>query len=78
MGDNRQRDCGTVGIDCCQGGQIRIVSSTLLSPSTKAVIADFTAKYPTTKHIVYDANSVAGLVKAESSFNKAVVPLIRF
>ena len=34
-----------------KGGQIRIVSSTILSPSTKAAIADFTRKYPTTKHV---------------------------
>lgn len=62
-----------------KGGQIRIVSSTILSPSTKAVIADFTAKYPTTQHITYDANSVAGLVKANGdSFGKAIVPSYDF
>src|SRR5688572_8529828 len=37
-----------------QGGQIRIISNTILSPSTKAVIAGFKAKYPTTQHIQYD------------------------
>ena len=31
------------------GGQIRIVSNTILSPSTKAVIEKFKAKYPTTQ-----------------------------
>ncbi len=62
-----------------KGGQIRLVSSTILSPSTKAVIADFTSKYPTTKHVMYDANSVAGLVKANNdSFGKAVVPSYDF
>lgn len=62
-----------------KGGQIRIVSSTILSPSTKAVIADFTAKYPTSKHIMYDANSVGGLVKANGdSFGKAVIPSYDF
>lgn len=62
-----------------KGGQIRIVSSTILSPSTKAVIADFTAKYPTSKHIMYDANSVGGLVKANGdSFGKSVVPSYDF
>src|SRR6186713_2331896 len=30
-----------------KGGQIRIVSNTVLSPSTKATIAKFIAKYPT-------------------------------
>ncbi len=57
------------------GGDIRIVSSTILSPSTKAVIADFTAKYPTTTHVVYDTNSAAALVEANrQSFGKAVLP----
>jgi MoCo/4Fe-4S cofactor protein with predicted Tat translocation signal len=62
-----------------KGGAIRIVSPTILSPSTKAVIADFTAKYPTTKHIVYDANSSAAIVKGnELSFGKAVLPSYDF
>lgn len=62
-----------------KGGAIRIVSSTILSPSTKSVIADFTAKYPTTKHIVYDANSSSAIVKGnELSFGKAVIPTYNF
>ena len=44
-----------------KGGQIRIVSNTILSPTTKKVIADFAAKYPTTQHITYDANPAYGL-----------------
>jgi len=46
------------------GGAIRIVSQTILSPSTKAVIADFKSKYPTTEHITYDASSAYGILKA--------------
>lgn len=62
-----------------KGGVIRIVSSTILSPTTKAVIADFTKKYPTTRHIMYDANSVFGLVQANQiSFGKAVIPSYDF
>ncbi|KQS25536.1 TAT-variant-translocated molybdopterin oxidoreductase [Dyadobacter sp. Leaf189] len=62
-----------------RGGAIRILTSTVLSPSTKAVIADFTAKYPTTSHVVYDANSAYGIVKAnETSFGKAVLPSYDF
>ena len=62
-----------------KGGAIRIVSSTILSPSTKSVIADFTAKYPTTQWISYDANSASGLVKGnELSFGKAVIPAYDF
>jgi MoCo/4Fe-4S cofactor protein with predicted Tat translocation signal len=62
-----------------KGGSIRILSSTILSPSTKSVIADFTSKYPTTKHVVYDANSSSALIKGnELSFGKAVLPAYDF
>ena len=58
-----------------KGGAIRIVSSTILSPSTKSAIADFTTKYPTTAHVVYDANSSSAIIKGnELSFGKAVLP----
>ncbi len=62
-----------------RSGAIRIVSSTILSPATKAVIAQFVAKYPTARHITYDANSVFGLVEAnQASFGKAVIPTYDF
>ena len=57
-----------------RGGQIRIVSNTILSPSTKKVIGEFIAKYPTTKIVTYDANSVSGLVQA----NGGVLPSFDF
>lgn len=61
------------------GTPIRLVSSTIVSPSTKAVIADFTAKYPATRHITYDANSSSAMLKAnEVSFGKAAVPAYDF
>jgi MoCo/4Fe-4S cofactor protein with predicted Tat translocation signal len=62
-----------------EGKGIRIVSSTIMSPSTKKVIADFKAKYPAAQHIMYDANSVSGLIKAnKSSFGKVAVPSYDF
>ncbi|MBB5440202.1 molybdopterin-containing oxidoreductase family iron-sulfur binding subunit [Pedobacter sp. AK017] len=61
------------------GKKIRIVSSSVNSPSTKAVIADFAAAYPNTKHVQYDAVSYTGIIKAnESTFGKAVVPKYKF
>lgn len=61
------------------GKKIRVVSSSLNSPSAKAVIADFAAKYPTTKHVQYDAVSYTGIIKAnENSFGKAVLPKYNF
>lgn len=62
-----------------KGGAIRILSSTIISPSTKSVIADFTSKYPTTKHITYDAVSYSGIAKANAqSFGQEVIPSYHF
>ena len=56
-------------------GKIRILSSTIISPSTKKVIADFSAKYSNTKHIQYDAISRYGMIKANQlSFGKQLFP----
>ncbi|MEO6497809.1 MAG: molybdopterin dinucleotide binding domain-containing protein, partial [Mucilaginibacter sp.] len=61
------------------GKGIRIISSTVHSPSTQAVIADFITKYPATKHINYDAYSYSGIIQAnQQSFGKAVVPHYNF
>jgi MoCo/4Fe-4S cofactor protein with predicted Tat translocation signal len=62
-----------------KGGQIRIVSNTVLSPSTKAVIQQFIAKYPTTQHIQYDQGSHYGIWKAnEESFGQGMIPSYDF
>ena len=51
-----------------------ILSSTIISPSTKAVIAEFTAKYPNSKHVTYDAVSYSALISANKNvFGKSVV-----
>jgi molybdopterin-containing oxidoreductase family iron-sulfur binding subunit len=55
-------------------GSIRILTSTIISPSTKAVIAEFIHKYPTAKHVTYDAISYNALTKANKNvWGKAVV-----
>ena len=51
-------------------GRIAIVSHTIISPSTKKAIAEFTARYPNTTHVMYDAHSATGLLQA----NGGVVP----
>lgn len=62
-----------------KGGQIRIVSNTILSPSTKAAIEKFKAKYTTTQHIQYDQSSNYGILKAnEASFGSAFIPSYDF
>ena len=58
---------------------IRIVSGTINSPSTKKAIAEFTKKYPNTKHIAYEASSNSAMIQAnKKSFGKEVIPGYRF
>jgi MoCo/4Fe-4S cofactor protein with predicted Tat translocation signal len=55
-------------------GEARILTSTIISPSTKAVIAEFMAKYPNAKHVTYDAVSYSALSKANMNvFGKSVI-----
>lgn len=62
-----------------KGGAIRILSSTVISPSTKAAIEEFAGKYPNTKHIQYDSISYAGIAKANArSFGKEIIPTYHF
>jgi molybdopterin-containing oxidoreductase family iron-sulfur binding subunit len=60
-------------------GQIRIVSYTVTSPSTKRAIAAFAAKFPNTKLVQYDAISRDGIVQAHAKTKgKAVLPAYNF
>lgn len=68
-----------LGAVAAAGKNIRILSGTVLSPSTQAIIDEFTAKYPTTKHVVYDTLSASAIVNAnKNSFDKAVLPSYKF
>ena len=70
---------GKLGSIAAKGGAIRILSSTIISPATKSVIADFISKYPTTKHVSYDAVSYSGIAKANDlSFGQAFIPSYNF
>jgi molybdopterin-containing oxidoreductase family iron-sulfur binding subunit len=61
--------------DAVAGGkEIAILSSTIISPSTKAVIAEFTSKYPTAKVYQYDSVSYSALRNANDKvWSKKVV-----
>jgi MoCo/4Fe-4S cofactor protein with predicted Tat translocation signal len=62
-----------------KGGAIRLLSSTIISPSTKAAIDEFIAKYPTTKHVTYDAISYAAITNANAqTFGQGVIPTYNF
>ncbi|HRH66769.1 MAG TPA: TAT-variant-translocated molybdopterin oxidoreductase [Bacteroidia bacterium] len=70
---------GKLSAIAAKGGQIRILSSTVISPSTKKAIADFSAKYPTTKHVVYDSVSVSAMRQANlESFGVNTIPTYNF
>lgn len=57
------------------GGQIRILTGTVNSPSTLNIIKEFIAKYPTTQHVSYDAVSYSAIIEAnKQAFGKAVIP----
>ncbi|MCB0699315.1 MAG: TAT-variant-translocated molybdopterin oxidoreductase [Chitinophagales bacterium] len=61
------------------GGQAYLLTSTIISPTTKAVIADFLAKYPNAKHITYDPMSYSGMLLAnEVSYGKRALPSYHF
>jgi MoCo/4Fe-4S cofactor protein with predicted Tat translocation signal len=61
------------------GGQIRVLTSTNASPSTKQILNDFVAKYPSTKVVTYDAISYYSIIEANrTSFAKAVIPTYKF
>jgi len=62
-----------------EGKVIRILSSSVISPSTHAVIGEFIEKYPTTKHVTYDAVSYSGIAKANANtFGKSFIPSYNF
>ncbi len=68
-----------LGAIAAQGGQIRIVSNTILSPTTKKVVEDFKAKFPNTEHVTYDPISVDGMLDAnEASFGVRALPSYDF
>ena len=46
------------------GGNVVVLTNTMASPSTDALIASLIAKYPTTKHVVYDAISESNALDA--------------
>ncbi len=61
------------------GGKIRILTSTVISPSTKSLFAEFAARFPGTEVITYDAISFSGMIKANAAnFGKAAIPTYHF
>ena len=58
---------------------IRIVTNTILSPSAKAAVMEFEAKYPNATTVTYDPVSSSAILEAnEQSFGDRVIPEYRF
>ena len=57
------------------GRSIALVTSTIISPSTLSVINEFKTKYPSTKHVTYDAVSSSALLEANNlTFGSQTIP----
>jgi len=62
-----------------RGGNIRILTSTIISPSIKAAVAEFTVAYPTTQVVTYDAVSLKAIADAHlATHGKAMIPTYQF
>jgi molybdopterin-containing oxidoreductase family iron-sulfur binding subunit len=61
------------------GGNIAILTSTVLSHSTKSLIADFSKKYGNVKHVQMDAVSYSGMLDAnKDTFGLRALPTYSF
>ncbi|MGI8950624.1 MAG: TAT-variant-translocated molybdopterin oxidoreductase [Chitinophagaceae bacterium] len=61
------------------GLPIVILTSTISSPTTQQAINQFIAKFPGSRHVMYDAISYTGLLLAnEASYGKRAIPSYRF
>lgn len=64
---------------CQSAANIRIVTNTNMSPSSKKVLAEFSAKYPSAKVVVYDPVSHSAILEANAqNFGKRSIPSYHF
>ncbi len=56
-----------------------LLTGTIVSPSTKQLIADFLGRYPGSRHVQYDAASFSGMLLAnQAGFGQRAIPSYRF
>lgn len=59
--------------------KVALVTSSIMSPSTNALVFEFLTKYPNVVHVTHDAVSMSGLLTAtEQSFGVRTLPQYRF
>ena len=62
-----------------QGKEIILITPTLISPSTREAIKDFSKVFPGVRHIQYDTVSASGMLDAnEKTFGTRVIPSYHF
>ena len=65
-----------------KGGKVRLLSSTMISPSSIALIAElkqFLGETVDVNHVMYDAHSASGIIEANKrTFGKSIVPKYSF
>lgn len=60
-------------------GKVALVTSTIMSPSTNALIFEFLTRYSNVVHLTHDAVSMSGLIEAtEQSFGVKTLPKYKF
>jgi molybdopterin-containing oxidoreductase family iron-sulfur binding subunit len=68
-----------VSADLASANNVVVLTSTVVSPSSKEVIAQFLAKHAGSKHITFDAISYSGILQAnEATYGKRTIPSYRF
>lgn len=61
------------------GSPVVILTGTIVSPSTKQIIAEFLAKYPGSRHVQYDVVSYSGMLLAnQACYGKRAIPSYDF
>ena len=62
-----------------QTGTVALLTSTIVSPTSKQIIAEFLAKYPGSRHVQYDTDSFSGMLLAnEAAYGKRSIPSYHF
>lgn len=68
-----------IGSKIASSGQIRIISNTILSPTAKKALGEFTEKYPGAKVVTYDPVSYSAMLEANlTCFGKKLIPNYKF
>jgi len=61
------------------GKPIVLLTNSIISPTTRRILEGFKAKYPSTRHVTYDAISASGMLEAnKTSFGVSALPTYHF